>query len=212
MVNSNIRVHSASNFSDTVTARTGSIHCPEGQVLFSHERYRSCTLCRFHIFLPHCPTWSSYNRQWRSVANRRFLRIHGLDEPHYVSKEGMDELWSDLPHLLWSLKSALVIFGSHPNGPIFYPNKKIIANFLILSLLHLTTKIIFQFPRIGIYIVMFVTVLLTFLQIMIILLIFLVAFALSFNMVLDRVLYTTCCFFLSDNWYFLWKYFFWISI
>ncbi|KAL5265325.1 hypothetical protein ACHWQZ_G006160 [Mnemiopsis leidyi] len=43
-----------------------------------------------------------------------------------------------------------------------------------------------KFPRIGIYIVMFVTVLLTFLQIMIILLIFIVAFALSFNMVLDK--------------------------
>ncbi|XP_063677555.1 transient receptor potential cation channel subfamily A member 1-like isoform X7 [Bolinopsis microptera] len=43
-----------------------------------------------------------------------------------------------------------------------------------------------KFPKIGIYIVMFVTVLLTFLQIMIILLIFIVAFALSFNMVLDK--------------------------
>lgn len=52
---------------------------------------------------------------------------------------------------------------------------------------------LFQFPTIGIYIVMFVTVLITFLQIMIILLIFIVAFALSFHMVLDKVSIGTLC-------------------
>jgi len=58
-----------------------------------------------------------------------------------------------------------------------------------------------KFPRVGIYIVMFVTILATFLEIMVILLIFIIAFALAFHMILDQ----NPAF--KDNWYSIMKTF-----
>ena len=53
--------------------------------------------------------------------------------------------------------------------------------------MHVLTLSLCQFPKIGIYIVMFNTVLVTFMEIGVVLVIFIAAFAFSFKMSLSQV-------------------------